>query len=142
MEANKTASRRIIEEIFGAGKFDLADELLRRDAVGHDPALPEPVQGPEGLKESARGYREAFPDLKATVEQVVAEGDLVATRWTCRGTQKGELFGIAPTGKQVTVTGITIDKYVDGKLAESWSNWDTLGLMQQLGAVPAAMQPA
>ena len=142
MEANKTASRRIIEEIFGAGKFDLADDLLRKDAVGHDPALPEPVKGPEGLKESARGYREAFPDLEAIVEEILAEGDLVATRWTCRGTQKGELFGISPTGKQVTVSGITIDRYVDGKLAESWSNWDTLGLMQQLGAVPAAMQPA
>lgn len=142
MEANKKASRRILEEIFGAGKYDVADELLQKNAIGHDPALPEPVRGPEGLKESARGYRGAFPDLMATVDQIIGEGDLVATRWTCRGTHKGELFGIAPTGRQVTVTGITIDKYVDGKLAESWTNWDTLGLMQQLGAVPAVMQPA
>jgi steroid delta-isomerase-like uncharacterized protein len=142
MDANKQASRRILEEIFGAGKFDVADELLRPDAIGHDPALPEVVMGPAGLKEAARGYREAFPDLKATVDQVLAEGDLVATRWTCRGTHQGELFGIAPTGKQATVTGITIDKYVDGKLAESWTNWDTLGLLQQLGVMPAAMQPA
>jgi steroid delta-isomerase-like uncharacterized protein len=142
MEANKNASRRILEEIFGAGNYDVADELLQKDAIGHDPALPEPVKGPEGLKESARGYRAAFPDLMASIDQMVGEGDLVATRWTCRGTHKGELFGIAPTGKQVTVTGITIDRYVDGKLAESWTNWDTLGLMQQLGAVPAAMQMA
>jgi steroid delta-isomerase-like uncharacterized protein len=142
MEANKKASRRIMEEIFGAGKYDVAGELLSKSFIGHDPALPELVRGPEGLKESARGYRQAFPDLKATVEEIFAQGDLVATRWTCRGTHKAELFGIAPTGKQATVTGITIDKYVDGKLAESWTNWDTLGLLQQIGAVPTAMQTA
>ena len=142
MEANKKASRRILEEIFGAGKYDLADELLQAKAIGHDPALPRPVQGPEGLKESARAYRAAFPDLKLTVEDVVGDGDLVATRWSAHGTQKGELFGIAATGKEATVTGITIDRYSGGKLAESWTNWDTLGLLQQLGAVPTALQTA
>jgi predicted ester cyclase len=142
MEANKKASRRIIEEIFGAGTYDLADELIDSKAIGHDPALPEPVKGPGGLKEAARGYREAFPDLKLTVEEIVAEGDVVALRWTARGTHKGDLFGIAPTGKEATVTGITIDKYSGGKVVESWTNWDTLGLLQQLGAVPAAMQIA
>jgi steroid delta-isomerase-like uncharacterized protein len=142
MEANKQASRRIIEEIFGAGKYDLADQLLKEDAIGHDPALPEPVKGPEGLKESARGYREAFPDLKLTVDEIVAEGDLVAIRWTARGTHKADLFGVPATGKQATVTGISIDKYAGGKLVESWTNWDTLGLLQQLGAVPSVMQTA
>jgi len=142
MEANKKASRRILEEIFGAGKYDLADELLQAKAIGHDPALPGPVQGPEGLKESARAYRAAFPDLKLTVEDVVGDGDLVAIRWSAHGTQKGELFGIAATGKEATVTGITIDRYSGGKLAESWTNWDTLGLLQQLGAVPTALQTA
>jgi steroid delta-isomerase-like uncharacterized protein len=142
MSANKQASRRIFEEIFGAGNFDLADELLHEDAVGHDPAQPEPVRGPGGLKESARGYRSAFPDLTFTIDEIVADGDLVAIRWTSTGTHKGDLFGIAPTGKQATVTGITIDKYKDGKLAESWTNWDTLGLLQQLGAVPTAVQTA
>ncbi len=142
MEANKKASLRIIEEIFGAGNFDVADELLQPGAIGHDAALPAPVQGPEGLKEAARGYRAAFPDLKLTVEEAIAEGDLVAIRWIGRGTHKGDLFGIAPTGKQATVTGITIDRYSGGKVAESWTNWDTLGLLQQLGAVPTAMQTA
>lgn len=142
MDANKKASRRILEEIFGAGKYDLADELLQAKAIGHDPALPGPVLGPEGLKESARAYRAAFPDLKLTVEEVVGDGDLVAIRWSAHGTQKGELFGVAATGKQATVTGITIDRYTDGKLAESWTNWDTLGLLQQLGAVPTALQTA
>jgi steroid delta-isomerase-like uncharacterized protein len=142
MEANKKASRRVIEEIFGAGKYDLADELIQADGIGHDPALPAPVRGPEGLKESAQGYRAAFPDLKLTVDEAVAEGDLVAIRWTARGTHKGDLFGISPTGRQATVTGITIDRYKGGKIIESWTNWDTLGLLQQLGAVPTAMQTA
>ena len=140
MDANKKASTRIIEEIFGGGNYDLADALVGSDAVGHDPALPEPVKGPEGLKEAARGYRAAFPDLKLTVDIAIAEGDFVTVRWTARGTHKGDLFGIAPTGKQATVTGITIDRYAGGKIAESWTNWDTLGLLQQLGAVPSAMQ--
>lgn len=140
MEANKQASRKILEQVFGAGKYEVADELLQANAIGHDPALPEPAKGPEGLKEAARGYRDAFPDLRMTVEQAIAEGDLVTIRWTARGTHKGELFGIPPTGKQATVTGITIDRYAGGKIAESWTNWDTLGLLQQIGAVPAAMQ--
>jgi predicted ester cyclase len=96
--------------------------------------------GPEGVKQGARGYREAFPDLSMKVEEIVAENDLVAVRWTARGTHKNELFGIAPTGKEATVTGITIDRWAGGKIAESWTNWDTLGLLQQLGAVPAPAQ--
>jgi steroid delta-isomerase-like uncharacterized protein len=140
MEANKAASRRILEEIFGAGRYEIADELIAADAVGHDPALPEPVKGPEGLKEAARGYRAAFPDLKLTADTVIAEGDTVAIRWIATGTHKGDLFGIAPTGKEATITGITIDRHADGKIVESWTNWDTLGLLQQLGAVPSAMQ--
>jgi len=142
MEKNGYGSRRIIEEIFGAGNYELAHELVAADAVGHDPARPEPTAGPDGLIESARGYRDAFPDLKVTANQVIADGDHVAVRWTARGTHKGELFGIAATGKEATVTGITIDRWADGKIAESWTNWDTLGLLQQLGAVPAAMQTA
>jgi steroid delta-isomerase-like uncharacterized protein len=142
MGANAKASRRILEEIFGAGNYGVADELVAADAVGHDPALPEPVIGPDGVKEAARGYRSAFPDLTITTDTVIAEGDLVAIRWTARGTHKGDLFGIAPTGKEATVTGITIDRHAGGKIAESWTNWDTLGLLQQLGAVPSAMQMA
>ena len=142
MAKNADGSRRILEEVFGAGNFDVVDELVAADAKGHDPALPQPTIGPAGLKESAGGYRGAFPDLKLTVEQVVAEGDHVAIRWTARGTHKGELFGIAPTGKQATVSGITIDRWADGKIAESWTNWDTLGMLQQLGVVPGALQTA
>lgn len=134
---NKEASRRMIEEVFGGGKLDVADELVHEHAIGHDPALPGPVTGRDGVKASAQGYRSAFPDLAMTVDQSIGEGDLVATRWTARGTHEGELFGIPATGKEGTVTGITIDRFEDGLIAESWTNWDTLGLLQQLGAVPA-----
>ena len=81
-------------------------------------------------------YRTAFPDLHFTVEDQIAEGDMVANRVTARGTHQGEFMGIAPTGKQVTVTGITIDRIAGDKLEESWASWDFLGLMQQLGAIP------
>ena len=142
MGKNADGSRRIIEEIFGAGNYDLAHELIGADAIGHDPAQPAPITGPGGVIESARGYREAFPDLTLTADHVIADGDYIATRWTAKGTHKGDLFGIAPTGKQTTVTGITIDRWVGGKVTESWTNWDTLGLLQQLGVVPGALQTA
>jgi steroid delta-isomerase-like uncharacterized protein len=127
----------VIEEIFGEGRLDLANEIISTDFVGHDPALPEPTRGPEGLRQAAAGYRAAFSDLTCTVDQQVAEGDTVVTRWTARGTHDGDFFGIAPTGKQATVTGISIDRIVDGKVVEDHTNWDTFGLMQQLGVIPA-----
>jgi steroid delta-isomerase-like uncharacterized protein len=135
-EQNKAVSRRLVEEVFVGGRLGVADELLDASFVGHDVAMPEPIRGPNGLKQLASGYREAFPDLQLMIEDQIAESEQVATRWTARGTHKGELFGISATGKQATVEGITIDRFSGGKIVESWVNWDTLGLMQQLGAVP------
>jgi len=137
-EQNKELSRRLIEDVFSGGRLETADEILAPEAIGHDPALPEPTRGPEGLKAAATGYRTGFPDLTIKVEEQLAEGDSVCTRWTAVGTNTGEFWGIAPTGKQATVTGITIDRIAEGKIVESWTNWDALGLMQQLGVVPAA----
>ena len=136
-EALKALVRRELEEVYGAGDLDLVDEIVAAAFVGHDPALPEPIRGPAGVKDAVTLYRTAFPDLRLTIEMQVGEGELVVTQWTARGTHQGELFGIAPTGKQATVTGISIDRISDGKIAEDWTNWDTLGLLQQLGAVPA-----
>jgi steroid delta-isomerase-like uncharacterized protein len=133
----KAISRRFLEEAFNSGKLDVVDELVAPEFVNHDAALPEPTVGIEAAKASINGYREAFPDLRLTVEQQLAEGELVTTRWSARGTHQGELMGMAATGKQATVTGITIDRIVEGRLVESWTNWDTLGLMQQLGVIPA-----
>jgi len=135
MSDNKEIVRRLNEEPW-SGTSAAIDELASPDYVGYDPAQPEPTRGPQGLKEFTQEYLTAFPDGQVTVDQQIAEGDYVATRWTGRGTHQGELMGIAPTGKQVTVTGITISRVANGKVAEEWSNWDTLGMLQQVGAVP------
>jgi steroid delta-isomerase-like uncharacterized protein len=136
-DQNKMIVRRAIEEPW-SGNLDLVDELFASDYVGHDPANPEPLRGPEGVKEFIATYRAAFPDSKITVDAQLAEGNLVATRWSGQGTHEGgELLGIEPTGKRVTVSGITVSRLDGGKIVEEFQNWDTFGLMQQLGAVPA-----
>jgi steroid delta-isomerase-like uncharacterized protein len=136
-EQNKTIVRRALEEPW-KGNFDVIDELIARDYVGHDPANPEPLRGPAAVKEFVSTYRSGYPDARVTVEQQLAEGDMVATRWTGRGTHEGELLGIEPTGKRITITGITFSRLKDGKIVEEFQNWDTFGMMQQLGAVHAA----
>lgn len=136
-DQNKTIVRRALEEPW-KGNLDVVDELIARDYVGHDPANPEPLRGPAGVKEFISTYRSAYPDARVTVDQQLAEGDMVATRWTGRGTHEGDLLGVAPTGKRVTITGITFSRLKDGKIVEEFQNWDTFGMMQQLGAVHAA----
>jgi len=134
-EQNKAIVRRTFDEPW-KGKLEVVDELIAGNYVGHDPASPEPLRGPEGVKAFISTYRTAFPDARITVEEQLAEGELVATRWTGRGTHEQELMGIEPTGNQVTVSGLTISRLTDGKIVEEWQNWDTFGMFQQLGAVP------
>lgn len=133
----KALSWRFFDEALNNGNLDVVDELLAPDAVNRDAALPEPTVGIEAAKASITSYREAFPDLRVSLEEQIAEGSLVVTRWTATGTHRGELFGLPATGKQATVSGISIDRYESGRVVESWTNWDTFGLMQQLGAIPA-----
>lgn len=133
-DTNKEIVRRLGVEPW-EGNLGVIDELVTTDYVGHDPAQPD-MQGPQGIKEFITGYLTGFPDGRITIDEQLAEGDLVATRWTGRGTHQGELMGIPPTGKQVTVSGITISRVKNGKVVEEWSNWDTLGMLQQLGVVP------
>ena len=120
----------------------MLDELVSSDYVGHDPALPEPVRGIQGSKDNVNQYRSAFEGAHITVKEQVGEGDVVASRWEGRGRHTGELMGIAPTGKDVVVSGLTLSRLRNGKIVEEWSNWDTLGMLQQIGAVPtgAAVQ--
>lgn len=140
-EQNKVVARRLVEEAFNLGKFGVLEEVIATNFVNHDPASPDFGRGPQAARQNITVYRTAFPDVSITIEEQVAAGDKVVTRWTGRGTHKGTLGDIPPTGKQTTVTGITIDRLADGKIVESWSNWDTLGLMQQLGVVPAPGKP-
>jgi steroid delta-isomerase-like uncharacterized protein len=131
----KDVVRRLIEEPW-RGNVDIIDELVAPNYVAHDASEPEPIRGPEGVKANIRTYMAGVPDGQITVDHQIAEGSTVATRWTGRGTQTGEVAGIAATGKQVTVTGLTISRVERGQVVEEWTVWDTLGMLVQLGAVP------
>jgi steroid delta-isomerase-like uncharacterized protein len=140
-EENKALARRFVDEVYNKGNVDFIDEVVVPNWVEHDPSSPEGMNsGVEGAKRFVEMYRNAFPDLRVTAEDLIAEGDKVVMRWTARGTHQGELMGIPPSGNRVEVTGINIDRMEGGKVVESWSNYDTLGLMQQIGAVPSAEQ--
>ena len=136
-EANKDLYRRWFEEVVTTGDLELADRLLADDYVLHFPGRPGPVDR-EGHKSLVIMFRTAFPDWIETVEDVIGEGDKVVVRVTGTGTHEGDFQGIPPTGAKVTATGIGIGRMADGKVAEAWAAYDALGLLQQLGAVPAA----
>jgi len=137
-DQNKALARRAIEEVWNQANLGLIDELVAPNATFHDANVPGGTfSGPEGMKQLVQIYRGAFPDVRMTINDQIAEGDQVVTRWTATGTHKGELMGIAPTGKYATVTGVDIDRYQDGKVVEAWASYDMLGLLQQLGVVPS-----
>jgi steroid delta-isomerase-like uncharacterized protein len=138
--STSTTARRFFDEVWSRGDFDLVDELFASAYVGHPTGPEESVRGPEGVKEYVGRLREGVPDLTMTVEDQIAHADKVATRWTAQGTHHGDLMGIDPTGRKASVTGITIHRFgADGRIVEGWTNWDLLGMLQQLGVAP---QPA
>jgi steroid delta-isomerase-like uncharacterized protein len=140
-EQNKQTSQRVTDEAFGKGNLDVVDEAMAEGWVGHDPAMPDDVRGRSGMREMVAGYRTAFPDLSVRTEASYACGDVVVMRWTATGTQEGDFWGMSPTGKQGTITGISIDRFdPSGMIVETWVQWDALGLLQQLGAVKAPQQ--
>ena len=139
-EQNKATFQRYVEEVGNEGNLELADEIFDR-YLAHQSDGSVLERGPEDVKRFMGEFREAFPDFHSTIEDQIAEGDKVVTRWTMRGTHQGEFRGIAPTGKQITVTGIGIFRFSDeGKVIESWDNFDQLGMMRQLGVVPSPEQ--
>ncbi len=130
---------RVFHDVWDAGRLDVADELLSPDFVRHGPpSLEGDLGGPDGFKQLVTMYRTAFPDLRVPIEQQVVQGDLVVTRWTAKGTHGGDLLGIAPTGKPINVPGVLIDRVAGGRIQEEWAVYDSLGLLQQVGAQPAA----
>ena len=129
---SKTMLQRFFEEIYNQGDLYIADELVATNYINHNPA-PGEAPGREGLKAFIAYLRRAFACLHITIEDQVAEGDKVVTRFTISGTHEGEFAGIPSTGKLVTVTAISIHRISDGKIQEGWLNLDALGLMQQLG---------
>ena len=135
-EERKAFVRHQIGELWNKGNLDAADECFTSEFVGHDPASPEEIRGPEGFKQNVAAVRSAFPDFHVQIVDQVAEEDRVVTRYVTTGTQKGELTGIPPTGKRVEVDGMGIDYFSRGKISESWEYYDVMGIMQQLGVIP------
>lgn len=139
-EEKKAVVRRyneLVEQYWRTGDADGFDEVLASDFVHHAPGLPPDL---EGMKQALPMFRAAFPDMRLTVEEMIAEGDKVVDRVTVRGTHEGELMGIPASGKQVEFTETHISRIADGKIVERWGQWDALGMMRQIGAVPAPGQ--
>ena len=140
LEENKTLARRLIDETWNKGNLAILDELMAADFTNHE--LPNPFdpgggEGREGAKQDILANQTAFPDVHLTIDDQIAEGDRVVMRWTARGTNTGPLGRIPPTGKQASVTGVFIYRFADGKAVEGWTNFDALGLLLQLGVLPA-----
>jgi len=136
-EQNKALLRRLMEEVFNRGNTGLIDELFAPDFVEHEELPPGIPAGSEGVKQMSTMFRSAFPDFKATIDDMIAEGDRVVLRSTWSGTHKGEFMGIAPTSKRVSFGVIDIVRIAGGKFVEHWGQMDSMGMMQQLGGIPA-----
>jgi steroid delta-isomerase-like uncharacterized protein len=134
---NKRLLLRVFLELWNSGKLAEADEIFAPEYVNHDPASPDFGTGPEGVKQTVILYRNAFPDLQFTVEHMIEADQFVTTRFSSRGTHKGDFRGIPPTSRSIQVDGIVIHRISGGRIVEGWAVWDALGLMQQLGVIPA-----
>lgn len=135
IQENEALVRRLMEEVFNQGNVAVADEIVAVDHFSHDP-LPGEGPGRAGMAANIQAIRAAFPDVRFEAEQVVVEGDKVVVRWRASGTHRGAFMGIPATGRTVNIIGMAIHRIADGQIVESWNNWDALGLLQQLGALP------
>jgi steroid delta-isomerase-like uncharacterized protein len=139
-KANLAVVRRFFDEVCNGRCLEIADELFAADHRYHDPSIPGVAEGPAGIRQSPGPvvpYQQAFSDAHWHVEDMLAEGDIVVTRWYGTGTQDGDLLGIPAAGRQVLVPGLWVQRFAAGKIIESWQVWDTLGMLQQLGVIPA-----
>jgi predicted ester cyclase len=139
-DQSRALVRRFIEELCNGRNLDLADEIIAPDHRNHDPSSRVP-NGPRGVKEDIGTYHRAFSDARWNLEELytTADGNYVTARWHGTGTHSGELMGIQPTRKRVDVSALSLFRIQNNRIAESWHNWDALGMLQQLGAVPAGM---
>ena len=139
IEENKDIVRRMVDEGWNPNNQATLNELMAEDLVNHDPVAPE-VRSREDLEAFHASRVAGFPDQHTTVDDLIAEGDLVAKRWTFRGTHQGDFQGIPPTGQQVTVQGVSVYRINNGKITEIWWGYDTLGVLQQLRVIPQQEQ--
>jgi predicted ester cyclase len=141
-QENKEKARRLMEEAFGQGKTEVLDKVLHTDFVCYDPNSESgEIRGADTMKGEIEYFRQAVPDLTYIVEDQVAEGDEVVTRWRASGTHQGEVFGVAGTGNRIEMSGIQIDRFDEsGKMIEEWPEYDLLGAMRQMGAIPESQR--
>jgi len=132
---NEELVRRMNEEVWDEGNLDAIGEFVAEDFVGHNPAIPEPVHGPDGLRERIEMITAAWPDARLVAEDVVSDGEWVAQRTTLTGTHEGEFVGIEPTGREVEVAGASFQRVENGSFVEEWLLLDMLGLLAQIGVV-------
>jgi steroid delta-isomerase-like uncharacterized protein len=135
-EENKAVARRWSEELWGRGNLSVADEIIARDYVRHDSGDPFPARGPEDVKRIVTMLRAMLPDLRIEVEDQIAEGDKVVSRYTALATDTRGYMGRPPTGKAIRTAAIQIFRFSEGKIVESWAVRDDLGTLRQLGALP------
>ena len=139
-EEHKAIVRRFVEDVLSQGNLAAADELLDPNFVLRHAGIPEPIRSAEYFKQYTSALRSSFPDIRAALEDVIAEGDRVAVRLTWHGTHQGAFQGIPPTGRSFTVTGMAAYRLAGSKITEAWAELDMLGMLQQLGVVPAPGQ--
>lgn len=132
---HKELTRRFHEEVWGRRNLAVIDERIADEYVGYDPALPEPVRGPAGVRETAEMFQSAFPDAAVEIEHLVGEGELLAVHRTLTGTHEGEIMGIEPTGAEVEIEGMAIYRFRDGEIVEEWQVIDMFGMLVQLGVI-------
>lgn len=141
-EDNKNLVRRVFQEFWNGKQEAIADDLYAAAFIDHVPGRPPELPvGPEGFKRWARIIHRGVADAQYTIDDMVAAGDTVVTRWSCDATHQGDMLGIPVTGKRIHVTGITIDRITGGHVVESWTNYDALGILQQLGVVAPPGHP-
>ena len=133
---NKQLVEVFISALFDNGDLTAVDRYLDPEFINHDPPLPGSPDGPEGMRQAAELFRQAFPDWRSDVQHVIAEGDLLVEHFIAHGTHRGSVMGETPTGQHVVLRGVNIFRIVDGKIVERWGRLDDLGLMQQLGLAP------
>ena len=140
IEQLKAMDQCFYQEVWSQGNLDVLDELMAANFDDHDDPNPsDTLEGLKHAKHTIMEYRSAFSDVLFSVEDQIAEGDMIVTRWTARGTHKGVFRGIPPTGKHAMTTGISITRVASGKFVEGWTMFDALGLLQQLGVIPSSV---
>lgn len=137
-QKNVSLARRLYEEVFNKGNLQVCDEIISDRVILNDLAAKRFGSGLKGFKEAEATYKRAFPDKKVEVDDIIGAGDKVIVRWTCSGTQKGNLEDVPASNKKFTISGISIYKFENGKISEAWQMWDRLGLLEQIGEVHPA----